>query len=77
MTAQEIYEREGFLIASYFIPFHVGQVFENTIPGILERGVKLVVLALASQEEAESYHRRTGTRPPFSDHVHFAKVIAE
>ena len=76
MTAQEIYEREGFLIYSSHREYQIGAVVENFADdAIVPRGTKLVVITTVSVEEALAVARRSGYDHSPAQYLY--KVIAE
>ena len=81
MTAQEIYEREGFLILGSDKPLPLGpKVIENKLTpdhlAMLPRGTMVVVVGEVTTKEEIGYRARTGIQRAHGAR-YFYKVIAE
>lgn len=90
MTAQEILDREGFLVLHSYSPLMIGDIWESNGPTILslgiEPGTKLVVIGEISRSDAKRHNETYFVPdPPTSraftdqdyDSYFFYKVTAE
>jgi hypothetical protein len=74
VTAQEIYEREGFLVFSAVCEYRIGSVVESEREGsILPVGTKLVIVGELTEDEA----RRANKPLRLIEAGKYYKVIAE
>jgi hypothetical protein len=78
MRAQEIFEREGFLLMWSMTQLKIGQVYEYGRDDMVPQGSKLVVVGTVTREEAAAYILRNGMK---TKHAHLwtycYKVVAE
>jgi len=78
MSAQEIYEKEGFLIwATWYEVHEIGDVVEELRDdAVIPRGTRAVVTGTLTREEAIAWAKRNGL-PAKTDQQFFYKIIAE
>jgi hypothetical protein len=78
--AQEIFEREGYLVLWSTVPQKIGEVAEVTeSEQLIEKGTKLVVIGTVTRAEAVRYLRRNRLMEdlPFHQWPYLYKVVAE
>lgn len=77
MTAQEIQDRDGFLIGSSPVPIAVGSVI--TIHDHLAKGSTVLVIGEATLAEARKQSESSGLAwpPKYGILPHFYKTVAE
>ncbi len=77
MTAQEVYELEGYILWADDKLRSAGDVVEENEHPFFDKGTKLVITEKVPAESARAWMLRTGWTYVRPDRIHFYKTIAE